>query len=288
MKILKVINNNVVSCMDPSGQEVVAMGRGLGFGAKPGTPLDVSKVEKLFRMESRAGRDRLLELFATLPTEQLKLCSRIVDYAAETLGKRLSETIYLTLTDHICFALSRMSQGMAFQNALLTEVRLFYPQEFAIGRHALELIQQEQGVSLPEDEAASIALHLVNAEYDSSIRETMHVTQALHGILELLDSWPCSRLGKPELYYDELIIHLKFLAMGIFNQVPAPRPEPQFSAAVQALYPQEYACSLAITGYLTRQSGNPVSSETAACLAIHLHRAFQFCESSDHEKKEGI
>ena len=50
LRIRKVINNNVVSCVDSDGQELVVMGRGLGFGAKPGMTLDASAVEKIFRI----------------------------------------------------------------------------------------------------------------------------------------------------------------------------------------------------------------------------------------------
>ena len=34
MKILKVINNNVVSASDDKGKEIVVMGKGVGFGKK--------------------------------------------------------------------------------------------------------------------------------------------------------------------------------------------------------------------------------------------------------------
>ena len=43
MKVLKSINNNVVSCLDENGQEVIAMGRGLGFSLRSGDELDEAK-----------------------------------------------------------------------------------------------------------------------------------------------------------------------------------------------------------------------------------------------------
>ena len=66
-------------------------------------------------------------------------------------------------------------------NPLLTEVRVFYPIEFAVGKYALELIHNELGVVLSDDEAASIALHLVNAEFDSSMNATMRATRSVSG-----------------------------------------------------------------------------------------------------------
>ena len=167
MRIRKVINNNVVSCVDSDGQELVVMGRGLGFGAKPGMTLDASAVEKIFRMDSPEQTRRLKDVFSQLPPEVLDLCTRIIDYAKTAIRRELNESIYLTLSDHILFALNLSSQGMSLPNPLLTEVRVFYPAEFAVGKYALERIQAEMGRALGEGEAASIALHLVNAEYSA-------------------------------------------------------------------------------------------------------------------------
>lgn len=281
MKILKVINNNVVSCEDDSGRESVAMGRGLGFGARPGMDLPQDKVEKLFHLESQSETNRLKELFSHMKEERIELCSRIISYASEQIGKRLNPSLYLTLADHIDFAISRMEQGVIFSNALLTEVRTFYPAEFAVGRYALGLIQQELGVSFPEDEAASIALHLINAESDTSFSETVHMAQALHEILELLRADPNVVLQEDSIYFDEFIVHLKFLAIRAFHGTEEERQEPEFVQVIQTANPQEYACAQRVADYLRQQCGRPITEESQAYLAVQIRRvnANYKCES---------
>ena len=44
------------------------------------------------------------------------------------------------------------------------EVRKFYPREYEIGKQALRLIAKDLEVKLADDEAASVALHFVNAQ----------------------------------------------------------------------------------------------------------------------------
>ena len=127
MQVIKCINNNVVSCRDGKGHEMIAMGRGLGFALRPGDEVDEEKVEKLFRMQTPDDARRLTDLFSTLPPRQIELCSLIVDRATRDLGRKLSPSVYLTLTDHICFAIDRMRSGTTFQNTLLAEVRTFTP-----------------------------------------------------------------------------------------------------------------------------------------------------------------
>lgn len=273
MRVLKIINNNVVSCTDEAGRESIAMGKGIGFGAHAGDELPGAQVEKLFRMDTQGDTDRLADLLATLPAEQITVCTQIIAYASHTVNKRLSKSIYITLTDHICFAIGRKQEGLVFQNPLLTEVRIFYPREFAAGRHALTLISDQLGVDFPEDEAASIALHLVNAEYDTSISDTMHITQALHDILGILNRWPGLALREDSLYYDELTVHLKFLAMRTFAGTGDDHAEPAFVHTIQTTYPSEYACAGAVARYLEKQSGHAVSGECRAYLALYIHRS---------------
>ena len=48
MNILKVINNNIVSALD-NNEEIIVMGRGLGFQAKPGQLVKDDKIEKMIK-----------------------------------------------------------------------------------------------------------------------------------------------------------------------------------------------------------------------------------------------
>ncbi len=283
MKIIKSINNNIVSCIDDAGSEVIAMGRGLGYGTRAGQVLEETRVEKIFRMNTPTQTERMKELFASLPEEQIELCTHIIAYAKETLNKKLNQNVYLTLTDHIGFAIRRLQEGMEFHNALYTEVKIFYPQEFAVGKYALSLVRKELHVTLPEDEAASIALHLVNAQFDTSISETLRVTQVLHDVMGILDGCKQLALDPASPYYDEFIIHLKFLALRVFSAEPETRPEENFVTLIRKTYPVEYACADKIIAYLETQSHHPVSDEKRAYLAVHICRVNQKNEGEKNE-----
>ncbi len=273
LKVLRTINNNVVSCLDDSGRELVVMGRGLGFRAKPGDSLDPAAAEKVFRMDSPEEVSRLKNLFAQLPTELLELCNRIIDHATEALGHRLNESIYLTLTDHIQFAIDRIRKNMAFPNPLMTEVRVFYPIEFSVGKYALEVIEKQLKLRLPEDEAANIALHFVNAEFGGSMNSTIRSVQALQPSVQILHSWPGLKLNENHLFYDELIVHLKFMAMQSFSNAELEWVGPKLAQTVQDHFSQEYACAGAIAACLSEKSGVRVPAAEQAYLAICIHRA---------------
>lgn len=273
LKILKAINNNVISCADEDGRELVIMGRGLGFHVKPGDAPDPDRIEKVFRMDSPEETRRIQELLSRLSPELLELTGEIVKYTTQVLGKPLNQSIYLSLTDHIQFAIERSRRDMLLPNPLGTEIRVFYPEEYAIGRHALDLIRSAQQAELPEDEAAGIALHIVGAEYDSSVSVTMHAARALNPITAILESWPGLELCREELGYSELLVHLKFMAMHAFTR-GAPRwSDDRLADVIEAAAPEAYACAGAICRYLSEQSGTEVPTAEQAVLALHIRRA---------------
>ena len=72
MRIVKVLNNNVVIVKDDAGHEKVVMGKGLGFQVKAGAELDSSKVEKVFALEQaeNASSDGL----SSIPPELYQVC----------------------------------------------------------------------------------------------------------------------------------------------------------------------------------------------------------------------
>ena len=139
MKILKAINNNIVSARDENGKEIVVMGRGIGFKCREGDSIPPEAIEKIFHMDTQNETDRLKQLFSSMPLEHIEVTNRIIAYARKILGKRLNHSIYITLTDHISFSVLRFRQNMMFHNALLAEMRRFYPQEYSIGQYALDL-----------------------------------------------------------------------------------------------------------------------------------------------------
>lgn len=273
MKVSKVINNNVVSCLDDAGRELVMMGKGLGFRCRAGDTVDPSSAEKVFRLDTPEEMGRLKSLFASLSPELLELCERIIDHANETLGHRLNESIYLTLTDHIQFALSRARKNMAYPNPLMTEVGVFYPGELAVGRYALEQIWDRFQVRMPDDEAASIALHIVNAEYDSSMNATMHAARVLGPIVQILEDWPGLKLSHRHLNYDELIVHIKFLAMQSFSRGGRNWAVPGLDQLVGEQFPEAFACAGQIVRFLGEKSGCPIPGTEQAYLALCIHRA---------------
>ena len=272
MKIAKIINNNVVSTCDEEGREIIVMGRGVGFKAKEGSTIDEEKVEKIFRLESQNTMDKFKELLENLPMEHVQISAEIIGYAKEVLNRPINPNVYITLTDHINFALERYKQTMMFSNPLIREVRIFYHAEYLIGEYAIAMIERGLGVKLPVDEAASIALHIVNAEYDAPMGDTIKITNLIQQVLEVVREYFSIELDEQSLSYERFITHLRFLAQRVFTGEHMNLDNLEFQEVIDRLYPEEYACSQKIQALIKLQYRHQVTEEEVAYLALHIKR----------------
>ena len=272
MKISRIINNNVVSTCDEEGREVIVMGRGVGFKAKEGSTIDEDKIEKVFRLDSQNTMDKFKELLVNLPMEHVQISAEIISYAKEVLNRPINPNVYITLTDHINFALERFKQKMMFSNPLIREVRSFYHAEYLIGEYAIAMIDRDLGIKLPVDEAASIALHIVNAEYDAPMGDTIKITNLIQQVSEVVEEYFNIKLDEQSLCYERFITHLRFLAQRVFTGEHMELDNLEFQKVIDRLYPEEYACSQKVQALIKLQYGHQVTEEEVAYLALHIKR----------------
>lgn len=278
MKVIKVINNNVVSSLDDKEREVIVLGKGIGFKKNPGDNIDEGAIEKVFRLPS-ASQNQFEKLVDQIPYEYVKYVDEIVRYATECLGKKLNKSVYITLTDHIAFAIERQKQGIAFSNALLWEIKKFYRAEYEIGKHALDIIKREEHVELPVDEAAFIALHIVNAEMDGNLDHSMTMPSMMKDVVNIIRYTFQVEMDEDSLCYERFITHLKFfLQRAVTNDFYPEDADTEFYEAIKTKHSKEYACSEKICSYVKNKTGYIATEEERIYLTVHIARVIRRSE----------
>ena len=270
--IEKVINNNIISAYEKSGAEVIVMGRGIGFKKKQGEVVPADQISKIFRIKSRTLAEQFKELLANMPLERVRISDEIISHAKDHLKLKLNQSIYVTLTDHINFAIERVSQGIEPQNALLWEIKRFYPQEFQLGIYALELIQDRLDILLPEDEAGFIALHFVNAEYGTDIRDAVKFPDQMQAIVDIVERDLGILLDESSLHYERFMTHIKFPIQRIYRKELLSSEDRELSLLMQRKYPREYQCSVKVAEYIMQATGSRLSEEEIMYLSVHIRR----------------
>jgi len=273
MKIKKIINNNVVSTLDDFDNELVVMGRGIGFQKHDGDEIDKSRVEKYFSM-SNVNASQFEKLVKEIPYEMIKVADEIISYAKRQLHRELNKNVYITVTDHLNFAIERHKNNISFQNDLLWEIKRFYQKEYQIGCKALEIIKEQLGIELLEDEAGFFALHIVNAEMNSEMQKSIKVPGIIKDVVSIVKYYYNLEVDENTLAYERFITHIKFFIQRAVKNEMYPPEDGEFCKIVFEKYQKAYSCAQRIREYIWIKLNYEVPDAEMMYLTIHIERVF--------------
>jgi len=273
--ISKVINNNVVSAYDDEQHELVIMGRGIAFQKKSGDPIDEERIEKVFSIQNKDISEKFKTLLYDIPIEYMQVCEAIIDHARTTLSKTLNDSIYVTLTDHITFAIERHQKGMDIKNALLWEIKRLYKEEFMCGVEAIRIIQDKLNIHLPEDEAGFIAMHIVNAELNEEMPNVIQITKLIQDILNIVKYHFQIDLDEESLNYFRFVTHLKFFGQRLFNETQMENQNEFLYEVVKEKNTAAFQCAEKINDYVQKEYNRSLIEDEMLYLTLHIDRVIK-------------
>ncbi|MGG1619057.1 BglG family transcription antiterminator LicT [Paenibacillus sp. NRS-1782] len=274
MIITKIFNNNAIIAKDSKRDEFVVMGRGIAFKKSAGEQVEEHLIEKVFVLKQKDASEKFKLLLEDVPSEYVSLCYDIIEYGKNILEAQLSDYIYVSLTDHMNNAFKMFDEGFKNANPLIWEIKKFYPKEFGVGLKALEFIEDETGKRLSEDEAGNIALHLINAQVNSSYNKVADVaqqTQKIQDILNIIKYSYNNTLDEHSISYERFITHLRFFFQRLNKKEKTELEDDFLWRQVKAKYKKAYGCMLKIEKYLN----TVLSDEEKLYITIHIQRLTQ-------------
>lgn len=275
MKIEKILNNNAVVIREDDDERIV-MGCGLAFKKKVGDDVPEDKIDKIFLLSNKEVNNKFQELVSDIPMEYVNLGEKIIVLAKTQLGKKLSDTIYISLVDHIYTAITRFLEGVEVKNALLWDIKRFYKDEYPIGLAALDMIEEEFRVRLSDDEAGFIALHIVNAEMDgdeNEVKRIYKITKVMQEISNIVKYNFKITFDENSVYYYRFVSHLKFFADRVFSEKTyKDESNDDLFGIIRNKYKSSFECVEKIAKFIEEKYKYVISDEEKLYLTIHIER----------------
>jgi len=272
MKIVKVLNNNAVVCAKDTGEELIAMGRGLAFGQKVGNSIDETKIEKLFVPQSEEKLNMFQQFIKDIPAEDFLLSQKIISHAQKNSTRLFDDSIYITLTDHLHSAIERAKSNVSVTNPLTSAIKSFYPKEFEFGVAAVEIIKQETGIELPVDEAAFFTMHFVTAELGESTPEFNTVLTFVQDIGDIAKESLQREVDETATSWQRFLTHLSFFAQRIMTGKKQSDKEALLFDSVSSTYPKAFETVEKIVKYIKENYSYDVGLDEKTYLMIHVNR----------------
>ena len=288
MKVIKVLSNSLLMALDDYGQEVILLGKGIGYKKSIWTRLKKSDIEKIYVLRDRAVVRDIIRLASEVSEEFFALTKDIVTYAVENYGMNLMDYIYLAPTDHLAFAARRVRENIELPDFYTADLRRFNPNEYQVGVYACHLFEQQIGLKLPDSEAANIAFHFINAQKENPYTEQNRkieelVKQVLNIVryqFQLRDGW------EDGTAYSRLLRHLRMFAERLINNRMEPSDQMDF------LYDEitdkcraEYDCVKKVDLLVRTNYHRELPRQEKLYLTIHFHQLLEENRTREQERK---
>lgn len=270
MQALRRINNNVVLCRDSSGRELIAMGKGIGFGTFP-RELALSEIERTFYDTD----EKYQQLVAELPEDVLAFSARIVEIAGNELPYPLSPNAAFTLADHISFAIERARKNIRVRMPLTYDVEQLYPAEYRIAQHALRRIRKEFCVSLPECEAAGIAMSLLNSRLTQEqlpAADPDRDEEMLEDVTEIVENELHILVERSGFNYSRYATHMQYLFQRIHSGKAIASDNLQLYISLREEFTEIAACVENIAQHIEEKWHSTLTEEEKLYLILHINR----------------
>lgn len=267
--VQRVLSNNAVIANTVNGQDVILLGKGMGFGRKTGDLLTNPKYEKIYVVPAGVAEQQALNLIEQVDPAVIRITEEIIELAKHRLGQALHPRVYVALTDHINFTLIRLAQGMEIKNPFISEIEALYPDEFQVAQQGAGLLAEKLQVIIPREEIGFIALHLHAARHNRSVSESLKYSQIINKVLQHIEKKTGSLQEQGSLNYTRLLTHLQSC---IHRLVTLTTIENPFVEQLKRDFAESYELACQVGEMIGQELKLKVPEAEIGYLTIHLER----------------
>lgn len=281
LRISKVLNNNVIIADHPKYQEVVVIGKGIGYNRKAQDNFSAASIEKMFILTNQQEQEQYKQLIPQVAENLIEVVNEGILYINKKCQTPLNEHIQIALTDHFSFAIKRHEQGIRITNPFLFETKEMYPEEYQLAEYVVDLIRNKLSVELEQDEVGFVALHIHSALTDQHITEVKKHSELVAQLVDLIERSMDYHIPRHSLDYSRLLTHLRFA----LERTRREETELQISSLDKLLseqYPELYSLAWKLTKVIEQNLHKRVYPSEVSYLTIHLQRLAQ--KKENHEE----
>ncbi|WP_066320363.1 transcription antiterminator [Bacillus sp. FJAT-29814] len=271
LRIEKALNNNVLIAEHPAYNEVVLIGKGIGFNRKRGDLIDIDNVEKLFVLKNEKEQENYIKLLPFLDQNFHEVIISAIDLIKQRTSSLLNEHIHVALTDHLMFALTRASQGMEMSNPFLVETKALYRREYEVAKEVVEFIKEKTEIALPVGEIGFIALHIHSALTNKELSEVNQHSQLISKLVGIVEERFEIEIDRDGIDYMRLVRHLRFAIERVKRGERVEEPE-KIAALLKQEYPVCYSLAWKLIKVMQQTLRMKVFDAEAVYLTMHLQR----------------
>lgn len=272
MIISQILNNNVVTSVIDD-KEVLVMGKSIGFKSKKGQEIDNLLVEKIYYLHTDIihNHENIKEIIANTSLTYITLAEKIIKNLEYETNKHFDEMFAIFLADHLSLAIKRAKLGKYVENIMWAEIKRVYPIEYNLGKKIVRHLNSAYNVNLGRDEAAFLALHVVNGYVETTPLESINIIEDIRYIITLVSTELDLDLA-PDMYANNRFTsHLNYLLQRIYrNEYLDNSIDIKSFQFLQSSYPLENSVLSKVTEYFIKNENYELNDLEKQYFLLHL------------------
>ena len=268
-QVIKVFNNNVILARHLETEKILIR-KGLGFEKKPGDLLNSEMVfEKVFVIENKETSNRFIQLTDQVEASLIGVCEEIIGMISTELNDPLTEEIHVKLIDHIAFTLYRIKKNDKIENPFLFEIETLYAKEMSIAKMAIEMLEKNTGMLIPEGEIGFIALHIHSLKNRGKLSNTIKYTYICNSAIELIEDELNLEIDRRSIDYARFITHIRYGIERILKNIPVKN---ELLGSIKKTYKDSFKLAKKVAKLIEEEISCSVPDEEIGYLTMHIER----------------
>ena len=208
-------------------------------------------------------------------SKNIQIITDVIEEINKKMNEKLDEKIYITLSDHLIFAIERYKNNIILQNKMLWEIKNFYPTEYKIAKEALLKLNEYLNIDLPDEEAGNIAFHIVNAQTEKlNMENTISSIKILKDIFNIIQIFYKKQINSESVNYLRFVTHFQFFIQRILDGKMLDSKDTFLYEQVVLGYPEAFKCSMRIKDYIQKTLNAEITKEEILYITVHIVRIF--------------
>lgn len=268
--ITKTLNNNVIICTK-NHQEVVLIGKGIGFNKKVGmTVQENASIEKFYKLEQQEQQEHYKTLLELGEDHVVQAVIDSVNIINESGLITDDKNLVVALTDHIIYAYKRLKQHQMITNPFVIETKHLYSNAYNVARKVIDKLNKTLDVHFPEDEIGFIALHIASNSEKLSIHDISIINKLINKSITIIETDLQHSIDKQTIQYQRFIRHIQFL---IYRLTKGEYLEAQenFISMIKTMYPRSFNTAYKILKMIQREFSVYVYEAEIVYLTLHIN-----------------
>ncbi len=268
MKVTQVLNNNVIIANNDI-EDLIILGRGIGFNAKKSDVVNEQYIEKVFRAPTENEEiQKIVNIISNINPKYFNLSHDIIDEISMKTNRTFSDSLIIFLAEQLEYKVIQSKNNIARTTSTWGSIRREYPIEFEVLFQSIKILNVDNNVRLTSDDVAFLTMFIAH-RYTDTDKDMFYKYETLcKEIKDVVEKY--YYIDEKSHTYNKFVTHINMQAKRVLVKKQLSDGNLNFYQTLKKEYPFEYSVICEINNNIKNKIGFEFNDIEMMYDLIHL------------------